>query len=171
MALWSANGICSKIIFVLSLSKLSNCCVACLAQLVPAPVAMPRRSGNHLTRVETGEIYRDRAHASKSAQAQPDDPELMQVDAERRHHESAAPQHTAATRPAFRGPSRSSHPPNSAADRPSTTMPIVNVHNKSLTRQLQVVVNSESTSVMVLHDASGSPEIDLLSGNQKTLSP
>jgi hypothetical protein len=43
--------------------------------------------------------------------------------------------------PALRGPARSSQPPNRAAERPSTTMPMENTVTRSLTRQSQVVVN------------------------------
>ena len=81
------------------------------------------------------------------------------------------PQQSAATSPALRGPSRSSQPPNNAAERPRNTIPIVKVQRRSLTRQLQVVVNSASVSDIVLQAASVSPEMALLSGSQKTLRP
>src|ERR1700712_3593657 len=42
--------------------------------------------------------------------------------------------------PALRGPARSSQPPNTAAERPSITMPMEKTVTRSLTRQSQVVV-------------------------------
>ena len=57
-------------------------------------------------------------------------------------------QHSAATTPALRGPTRSSQPPQIAAETPSTTKNSVNIQPMLAMRQSQVVVNSSCTSVM-----------------------
>ena len=57
------------------------------------------------------------------------------------------PQQHAATTPALRGPTRSSQPPQSAADTPSTTKNSVYIQPMLAMRQSQVVVNSSCTSV------------------------
>ncbi len=67
------------------------------------------------------------------------------------------PQQHAATTPALRGPSRSSHGPNTAADDPSMTKKSVYIHPSVLMRQ-----SPGADSVM---------PITRLSGNQKTLKP
>jgi hypothetical protein len=80
-------------------------------------------------------------------------------------------QHNAATTPALRGPARSSQPPQSAADEPSTTKNSVYIQPRLATRQSQVVVNS---SAMI--DMSGHATLLLMpsardSGSQNTLNP
>src|SRR5581483_2679321 len=52
------------------------------------------------------------------------------------------PQHNAATKPALRGPTRSSQPPQIAAETPSSTKNNVNIQPRLATFQSQVVVNS-----------------------------
>src|SRR5258708_318408 len=57
-------------------------------------------------------------------------------------------QHSADTTPALRGRDRSSQPPQSAAETPSSTKNSVYIQPMLATRQSQVVVNSSCTSVM-----------------------
>src|ERR1700727_3977286 len=57
-------------------------------------------------------------------------------------------QHSAATKPALRGPTFSSQPPQGAAETPSTTKNSVNIQPMLATRQSQVVVNSSCASVI-----------------------
>src|SRR5258705_6864269 len=66
-------------------------------------------------------------------------------------------QQHAATAPALRGPSRSTHAPNSAADEPSITKNSVNIHPRVLIFQ-----SSGADCVMPMA---------LLSGSQNTLNP
>src|SRR5215831_3946932 len=81
-------------------------------------------------------------------------------------------QHSAATKPALRGPARSSQPPQTAAAAPRNTKNRVYIHPRSLTFQSQVVVNIRPTN-----DISGGQAIDCLipsareSGSQNTLKP
>src|SRR5438270_13276966 len=81
------------------------------------------------------------------------------------------PQHNAATTPAFLGPTRSSQPPQIAADTPSSTKNSVYIQPMLATRQSHVVVNSSCTIVM-----SGQALALLMpsardSGSQNTLNP
>ena len=48
----------------------------------------------------------------------------------------------------MRGPARSSQPPNTAAERPSITMPMEKTMTRSLTRQSQAVVNKDVAMLM-----------------------
>src|SRR5689334_6554782 len=89
--------------------------------MIAMPVAIPRLSGNHLINVDTGEMY-------PSPRPQPPmTPDPNQSSQIRCTYTPSAdkknppPQQHAATTPALRGPSRSSHGPNSAAEQPSTT--------------------------------------------------
>ncbi len=51
--------------------------------MIAMPVAMPRRSGNHLINVETGgNITKSQADAAQHASAEPDDPKLVEDDAD-----------------------------------------------------------------------------------------
>src|ERR1700689_5349554 len=81
------------------------------------------------------------------------------------------PQHNAAMNPALRGPARSSQPPHSAAEMPSTAMNNSNVCVTSGTLQLQVVVVSMADRPSALHAASSVPLSSLLIGSQKTEKP
>src|SRR5262245_43122311 len=67
------------------------------------------------------------------------------------------PQHSAATTPALRGPSRSTHAPNSAADEPSITKNSVYIHPS-------VLIFQSSGADAVMPTAR-------LSGSQNTLKP
>src|SRR5262252_1305067 len=80
-------------------------------------------------------------------------------------------QHNAATTPALRGPARSSHPPQIAADEPSTTKNSVYIQPRLETRQLQVVVNNSVRSEISLQPSGCGPPIARDSGNQNTLKP
>src|SRR6516164_4382993 len=57
-------------------------------------------------------------------------------------------QHSAATTPALRGPTRSNQPPHSAADDPSSTKNSVYIQPRLETRQSQEVVKSSWRSVI-----------------------
>ena len=81
-----------------------------------------------------------------------------------------AQQH-AATTPALRGPTRSSQPPQIAADTPSTTKNSVYIQPMLAMRQSQVVVKSSCTSVMSGHVLAAVTPSARDSGSQKTLKP
>src|SRR3954466_8744999 len=57
-------------------------------------------------------------------------------------------QQSAATKPALRGPARSSHPPQVAAEMPSRTKNSVYVHPSIETFQSQLVVKSWATTLI-----------------------
>src|SRR6476659_1195290 len=89
--------------------------------IIAMPVAMPRRSGNHLINVDTGEMY---PSPSPTPPITPEPSHMSQswwiwipnAEISRPPH-----QHTAATTPALRGPARSSQPPQRAALDPRNT--------------------------------------------------
>src|SRR5437762_10666233 len=80
-------------------------------------------------------------------------------------------QHSAATKPALRGPARSSQPPQIAAADPSTTKNSVYIQPRLATRQSHVVVNSSLSNEMSgqLWDCVNPSARD--SGSQNTLKP
>ncbi len=80
-------------------------------------------------------------------------------------------QHNAATKPALRGPARSSQPPNTAADRPSITMPMVKMINRLVTCQSQLVVKRSPITDGLGQATDLSMPIARDSGSQNTLSP
>ena len=80
-------------------------------------------------------------------------------------------QHSAATTPALRGPDRSSQPPQTAAETPSTTKNSVYIHPMLAMRQSQVVVKSSCQSVMSGHALVCVTPSARDSGSQNTLKP
>ncbi len=80
-------------------------------------------------------------------------------------------QHSAATKPALRGPTFSSQPPQIAAETPSTTKNSVNIHPMLATFQSQVVVNSSCISDMSGQAFGALNPIARDSGSQNTLKP
>src|SRR5215468_5250775 len=86
---------------------------------------------------------------------------------------STSPPHqqSAATTPALRGPARSSQPPQTAADTPSTTKKSVYIQPRLATRQSQVVVNSSCTIVMSGHAFVCVTPSECDNGSQKTEKP
>ena len=80
-------------------------------------------------------------------------------------------QHNAATTPALRGPTRSSHPPQMAADEPKNTKNKVYIQPKVEMRQSQVVVNNSAKKLKFLHSTGFSIPMALDRGNQKTEKP
>src|SRR5919109_979192 len=80
-------------------------------------------------------------------------------------------QQTAATTPALRGPTRSSQPPQMAAETPRRTKNSVYIQPMLETRQSQVVVNSSSTIVMSGHDFDAVTPSVRDSGSQNTENP
>ena len=80
-------------------------------------------------------------------------------------------QQTADTTPALRGPARSSHPPQSAADDPRKTKKSVYIHPRSATRQSHVVVNSSCRMVMSGQAFALETPSARDSGSQNTLKP
>ncbi len=82
-------------------------------------------------------------------------------------------QHTAATKPALRGPACSSQPPNSAAELPRITKNSVYIQPKwALTTQSQVVANTEARYPMSAGQVTGlSMPTARDSGSQNTLKP
>ncbi len=80
-------------------------------------------------------------------------------------------QHSAATKPALRGPARSSQPPHTAAETPSTTKNRVNIQPRLATFQSQVVVNSSWNSEMSGQAFGAVSPIARDSGSQNTEKP
>ncbi len=90
--------------------------------MIASPVAMPGRSGNHLMSVETGEMY---------PIPRPIPPSTPYPNATSQNSCSRMPsaltknpplKHTAEVNIALRGPTRSIHRPNTAADSPRNTI-------------------------------------------------
>jgi len=81
------------------------------------------------------------------------------------------PQHSAAMKPALRGPARSSQLPQSAADTPRKKMNSVKVRLTDGTVQLQVVVNSSLIRLCDAHAAASVPASSLVIGSQNTEKP
>src|SRR5262245_10314525 len=103
--------------------------------MLAIPVAMPRRSGNHLTSVLTGEIYPSpqpippitpipRKTSTDWPAARPMPPTIKPI-----------PKNSAAAVAATRGPRRSTQGPPKAALRPSRTSAVVNVVYGGLNHQ------------------------------------
>ncbi len=140
--------------------------------MMAMPVAMPRRSGNHFINVETGEIY---PSPSPTPPITPPPSHISQSWC--RYTPSAVSakppgQHTAATTPARRGPTRSSHPPHSAAEAPSTTIPSVKIGFRLLSVQSQsVAVSTNSVELPAGHATACVTPTAWLSGSQNTESP
>ncbi len=80
-------------------------------------------------------------------------------------------QHNAATNPALRGPARSSHPPQIAAETPRMTKNSVNIQPRLATRQSQVVVNNSCTIDMSGHAFGAVSPMARDNGSQNTLKP
>ncbi len=80
-------------------------------------------------------------------------------------------QHSADTKPALRGPTRSSQPPQIAAETPSSTKNSVYIHPMLATFQSQVVVNNSCISVMSEQAFGAVTPIARDSGSQNTLKP
>jgi hypothetical protein len=81
-------------------------------------------------------------------------------------------QHIAETRPALRGPTRSSQPPQIAADDPRNTKKRVYIQPRSLIFQSQLAVNRAETNDMSAGQATDlSVPIACESGSQNTLKP
>ncbi len=140
--------------------------------MIAIPVAMPRRSGNHLMSVETGEMYPSpRPHP-------PITPEPIQSIQiwwrwiPRAEIMNPPPQQNAAATPALRGPTRSSHPPNTAAEEPRNTKKSVYIQPRVLIFQSQVVANSVATKLMSWGQGTDwVMPMARLSGSQNTLKP
>src|SRR5215813_12724259 len=80
-------------------------------------------------------------------------------------------QHSAATKPALRGPTRSSQPPQRAAETPSTTKNNVYIQPMLATFQSQLVVNSSWNSEMSGQAFGAVSPIARDSGSQNTENP
>ena len=80
-------------------------------------------------------------------------------------------QHNAETKPALRGPTRSSQPPQIAAEMPRNTKNSVYIQPMLATRQSQVVVNSSCTSDISGQAFGAVRPIARDSGSQNTLKP
>src|SRR5512135_880113 len=82
------------------------------------------------------------------------------------------PQHTAATTPALRGPSRSTQRPHTAAEEPRKTKNSVNIQPSVLIFQSQDVATRRPQNPMPAGQGIDCVmPIALLSGNQNTLNP
>src|SRR3954453_23118665 len=80
-------------------------------------------------------------------------------------------QHNAATKPALRGPARSSQPPQIAAETPRNTKNKVYIQPILATRQSQVVVNSSWKSDISGQAFGAVSPMARDSGSQNTLEP
>src|SRR2546427_3831306 len=80
-------------------------------------------------------------------------------------------QHSADTKPALRGPTRSSQPPQIAAETPSSTKNSVNIHPRLATFQSQLVVTSSCNSEMSGQAFGAVSPTARDSGNQNTEKP
>src|ERR1700749_5272081 len=80
-------------------------------------------------------------------------------------------QHSAATKPALRGPPRSSQPPQIAAETPSSTKNSVNIQPMLATFQSQVVVNNSWNNEMSGQAFAAVSPSARDSGNQNTEKP
>src|SRR5690606_37945469 len=80
-------------------------------------------------------------------------------------------QHSAATMPALRGPARSSQPPHSAAEQPSSTKNSVYIQPMVEMRQLHWVVNSSARMLMSAEQVAVPAPRDLDRGSQNTEKP
>src|SRR6516225_9435834 len=116
--------------------------------MIAMPVAMPRRSGNHLIRVDTGEMY------PSPRPMPPITPEpriiIHSWCIEMPMAENTMPphQHNAATTPALRGPTCSSQPPHTAAAQPRNTKNSVYIQPSVEIFQSHEVVKSSATKLM-----------------------
>src|SRR5690242_14455548 len=140
--------------------------------MMAIPVARPRRSGNHLMRVDTGEMYPrprpqppitpDPSHSSHIWCSWMPRAEIM----------NPPPQQNAATTPALRGPACSSQRPKMAADEPRNTKNRVNIQPSVLIFQSQLAANTCWRKLMSAgHGTEWVIPIALLSGSQNTLKP
>src|SRR4051812_49435793 len=140
--------------------------------MMARPVARPGRSGNHLIRVDTGEMY------PRPRPMPPITPEpriiIQSWCIEMPMAEITMPphQHSAATTPALRGPTCSSHPPQRAAAQPRKTKNSVYIQPRVEIFQSQLVVKSSATKLMSAGQAIGfeTPSA-LLNGSQNTEKP
>src|SRR5436305_14622871 len=80
-------------------------------------------------------------------------------------------QHSADTKPALRGPTRSSQPPQIAAETPSSTKNSVNIQPRLATFQSQDVVNSSCHKEMSAHALLWVIPMARDSGSQNTEKP
>ena len=80
-------------------------------------------------------------------------------------------QQSAETTAALRGPTRSSQPPQIAADEPSITKNSVNIQPRLEIRQSQVVVKSSAAKLMPGHVTGCVTPNACDSGSQNTLKP
>ena len=140
--------------------------------MIAMPLAMPRRSGNHLMSVETGEMY------PSPRPMPPITPEPSQ----RSHNwwrytpaaEMTSPPHQqqAATTPTFLGPAFSSHVPNNAALDPRNTKNSVYIQPRSGLSQSHVVVVSFSKNLIPAGQTTGDVmPTARVSGSQNTENP
>src|SRR6266852_3645478 len=140
--------------------------------MMAIPVAIPRRSGNHLMSVETGEMY---PSPKPQPPITPEPSHNIQIgwrctpSAEMR---KPPPQQKAATTPALRGPSRSSQRPNTAADEPRNTKKRVYIQPRVLIFQSHVVAKMRAKNPRSAPQATGwVMPMARLSGSQNTLNP
>ena len=140
--------------------------------IIAMPAAIPRRSGNHLRSVDTGEMY------PSPKPIPPMTPEPSQSSHSWCQYtpmaEITSPPHQqrAETTPAFLGPARSSHVPKIAALDPRNTKKRVYIQPRRGLSQSQVVVTSFSKNPMLVgHCTERVIPIALVRGSQKTENP
>src|SRR5438093_1617053 len=123
--------------------------------MMAIPVAMPRRSGNHLISVETGEMY---PNPRPQPPITPEPSHKSQIWCKwtpRAEIMKPPPQQKAATTPAFRGPACSSHRPKTAAEDPRKTKNKVYIHPNVLIFQSQLVAKIWEMKLIVLGQGTG----------------
>src|SRR5204863_1748458 len=113
------------------------------------------------------DVAQSKTDTADHAGAEPHQPELVPIAPRTRPPH----QQQAATTPALRGPTRSSQPPQIAAETPSRTKNNVYIQPMLATRQSQVVVNNSCASDMSGHVLLAVTPNDRDSGSQNTEKP
>src|SRR6218665_1573770 len=136
--------------------------------MMAMPAAMPRRSGHHLIGVDTGEIS---PRPSPIPPITPEPKTIIQNWCKytpRAENNMPPHQHRADTTPTLRGPTRSSHPPQSEADDPSKTKNRMYIQPRVETFHSQVVVKSCAKRSCLSHASEFLIPSALDNGSQNT---
>src|SRR6218665_644692 len=139
--------------------------------MMAMPAAMPRRSGHHLIGVDTGEIS---PRPSPIPPITPEPKTIIQNWCKytpRAENNMPPHQHRADTTPTLRGPTRSSHPPQSEADDPSKTKNRMYIQPRVETFHSQVVVKSCAKISCLSHASEFLIPSALDNGSQNTENP
>src|SRR5215472_2818388 len=140
--------------------------------MMAMPVAMPRRSGNHLMSVDTGEMYPSPSPRPPMIPEPTHNSQIWWMVTPKEEITRPPHQRKAAAKPALRGPTRSSHPPQIAEAVPRNTKNSVYIHPRVETFQSQLVVNAVARKPMSAGQSIGFVmPIALCNGSQNTENP